>query len=60
MFININFFHKKIKKENITDENFEVKVHFSEDNYLSSATCILWGLDHFQTFDGTKFQFVGE
>lgn len=48
--------------ENATDKNFEVKVHYSDglESDLSSGTCMLWGLDHFQTFDGTSFQFGGK
>ena len=46
--------------------NFDFSVATSNDtlNYddnepLPFATCVLWGLFHYRTFDGTQFEFTG-
>ena len=32
---------------------------FNDNKPLPFATCLLWGLFHYRTFDGTQFEFTG-
>lgn len=34
--------------------------HINQTHRLPFSTCLLWGKDHFRTFDGTFFQFPGD
>jgi len=46
-----------------SDPDFDTDIRFyegSKNNDLTFRTCVLWGLNHFRTFDGTQFEFGGE